>query len=215
MASNLLARPSTPPDRVRAHAAAIERSARRMGRLIRDLLESSRIESGRFSLERQPAVAGAILAEAAALLSPLAAEKQISLVIEAAGEPIDVCCDRERIVQVFSNLIGNAVNFTPHSGRITLAVTQVDDEVRFSVADTGVGIPPEHQLRIFDRYWKSRESRQGTGLGLAIAKGIVEAHGGRIWVESRAGEGATFHFTLPRSTQATTPPLPGAMPAVH
>ena len=215
MASNLLARPSMPPDRVRAHAAAIERSARRMGRLIRDLLESSRIESGRFSLERQPTVAGAILAEAAALLSPLAAEKQISVALETASEPIDVYCDRERIVQVFSNLIGNAVNFTPRGGRITLGAVTAGDQVRFSVADSGVGIPPEHQLRIFDRYWKSRESRQGTGLGLAIAKGIVEAHGGRIWVESRAGEGATFHFTLPRSAQATSTPLPGALPAVR
>jgi signal transduction histidine kinase len=212
MASNLLARPGAPPSRVRAHAAAIERATRRMGRLIRDLLDSSRLETGRLVLERQAAQVGVLLAEAVAILAPLAAEKPITLVLASAAEGLEVYCDRERLLQVLSNLIGNALAFTAAGGTVTISAEADGAYVRFSVQDTGVGIPVEHQRRIFDRYWRSRESRQGTGLGLAIAKGIVEAHGGRIWVESSPGEGATFRFTLPRTaaTPAYTPvPVPG------
>jgi signal transduction histidine kinase len=198
MASNLLQRPST-PERTRQHAAAIERSARRAGRLIRDLLDLSTLESGRITLDRAPVDAGTLLADAAALIQPIAAERSISVEVAAGpAEPVDAWCDRERIIQVFSNLLGNAVTFTPAGGRVTLAATPASDEIFFSVADTGPGVPLEHQAHIFDRYWKSRESRQGAGLGLSIARNLVDAHGGRIWVESAPGTGARFVFTVPR-----------------
>jgi signal transduction histidine kinase len=105
---------------------------------------------------------------------------------------------------VMSNLVGNAVKFTPPGGCITLHAKPADDEVRFTVADTGPGIAAEQLPHLFGRYWQGdRKDRRGIGLGLAIAKGIVEAHGGRIWVESTVGEGSHFHFTLQRAPDET------------
>jgi signal transduction histidine kinase len=122
-----------------------------------------------------------------------------------------VRCDRERALQVLSNLLGNAVKFTPEGGAVTCVVsTEREDEgaVRFVVRDTGPGIPAAQLSRLFDRYWQARETqRLGTGLGLFIARGIVEAHGGRIWVESEVGRGSSFAFTLPRKdTRDRDPP---------
>jgi signal transduction histidine kinase len=109
-----------------------------------------------------------------------------------------VRADAARIQQVLSNLVGNAVKFTPRQGRVTVCAERVDDEVRFGVIDTGPGIPAEQVPHIFGRFWQAKPSdRRGIGLGLAIAKGIVEAHEGRIWVESHVGLGSTFYFTLP------------------
>jgi signal transduction histidine kinase len=116
--------------------------------------------------------------------------------------------DRERILQVFSNLVGNALKFTPEGGSIRVRIAKGDDHVLISVADTGSGIPDEYVPHLFERYWKGkRDGRTGTGLGLYIAKGIVEAHNGRIWLESRLGVGTTFYFTLPLTTdeQRLTP----------
>jgi signal transduction histidine kinase len=108
-----------------------------------------------------------------------------------------VLADASRIQQVLSNLVGNAVKFTPRQGTITVAADLLDTEVRFAVIDTGPGIPPEQVPHIFGRFWQAKSSdRRGIGLGLAIAKGIVEAHNGRIWVESQVGLGSTFYFTL-------------------
>jgi signal transduction histidine kinase len=105
--------------------------------------------------------------------------------------------DRERVQQVLSNVVGNALQFTARGGSVTVRTTLEPDHARVEVRDDGPGIAPEDLPHVFDRFWKSG-SRRGTGLGLAIARGIVEAHGGRIWVESRLGEGSTFVFTLPR-----------------
>jgi signal transduction histidine kinase len=104
--------------------------------------------------------------------------------------------------QVLSNLVGNAIKFTPAGGRVTLsAELAAEREVRFAVADTGAGIPPEQLPHVFGQFWQGRRTdRRGIGLGLAIAKGIVEAHGGRIWVESQVGVGSNFYFTLPAAT---------------
>jgi signal transduction histidine kinase len=113
-----------------------------------------------------------------------------------------VLADAARIQQVLSNLVGNAVKFTPRSGRITVCAEHIDGEVRFGVIDTGPGIPAEQLPHIFGRFWQAKTSdRRGIGLGLAIAKGIVEAHNGRIWVESHVGLGSTFYFTLPAATE--------------
>ena len=112
-----------------------------------------------------------------------------------------VLADAARIQQVLSNLVGNAVKFTPRQGTIKVAADLLDAEVRFAVIDSGQGIPPEQVPHIFGRFWQATSSdRRGIGLGLAIAKGIVEAHNGRIWVESQVGLGSTFFFTLPSVT---------------
>jgi signal transduction histidine kinase len=110
------------------------------------------------------------------------------------------------VLQVLSNLVGNALKFAPHGGRVTVTAERDGAMLRFAVRDTGPGIPPENLSRVFDRFWmKGAPGKQGTGLGLFIAKGIVEAHGGRIWVESEPGRGTRFDFTLPLAPEARLP----------
>ena len=129
---------------------------------------------------------------------PLATDRSIELGHAWHDGDITVMADRGRIAQVFSNLVGNALEFTPKGGRIDLQGKVVEGEVTFSVADTGSGIPAEDVPRLFDRFWQAQQARRaGAGLGLYITTGIVEAHGGRLWVESTVGRGTTFFFTLP------------------
>ncbi|MFL5489752.1 MAG: sensor histidine kinase, partial [Gemmatimonadaceae bacterium] len=135
------------------------------------------------------------------MLRPLAAGTGIRLDTALDDDLPCVVADAARIQQVLSNLVGNAVKFTPRNGRITVSAERIDGEVRFAVIDTGPGIPAEQVPHIFGRFWQARTSdRRGIGLGLAIAKGIVEAHNGRIWVESHVGLGSTFYFTLPTAS---------------
>jgi signal transduction histidine kinase/DNA-binding response OmpR family regulator len=170
----------------------------RMDGLIQDLLEVSRMERGSLTLEAMPRDPAALLAEAAGALAPLATVHGLSLEVQAQEGLPAVHADGARVVQVVSNLVGNAVKFTPRGGAVTLACAPGEGEVRFSVADTGTGIPPEQVPHIFGAFWQARHAdRRGLGLGLSIARGLVEAHGGRIWVESEAGRGSTFVFTLP------------------
>lgn len=176
----------------------IGRSAEHMHRMIEDLLDVARVDAGRLSVDPAPVPGAALIREGAELLGPLAAEHGITLRTERDGDLPPVLADRSRILQVFSNLGGNAVKFTPRGGRITLGAVATGDALRFHVADTGPGIPAEHLVHLFDRFWQaSRNDRRGIGLGLAIVQGIVTAHGGRVWAESTSGEGSTFHFTLP------------------
>ena len=173
-------------------------SVAQMERLIRDLLEIKRIEAGYFSLEREKISAQSVLAEALETLAPLATGREVKLVREAPEEPLYAMADRERVMQVFSNLVGNAVKFTPAGGTITLGAHRRENEVVFSVGDTGAGIPQEDIRHVFDRFWQARRSgRHGIGLGLAIVKGIIEAHNGTVWVESELGAGSAFYFTIP------------------
>jgi len=205
-------------DEARALAALAERAAKQMGRLIRDLLDVSSIEAGRLRFEFQDHDPGALLAEAANLLAPLAEQKSIVVEQRVVARVSLVRCDRDRIQQVLSNLIGNAIKFTPERGKITLSAMGTSEEVTFLVADNGPGIPEEAIPRIFDRHWTGR-GRAGadTGLGLYIAKGIVEAHEGRIAVEIKPGGGTVFSFTLPCIGPArpswTNLPLAAAPPA--
>jgi signal transduction histidine kinase/DNA-binding response OmpR family regulator len=176
----------------------LRRAAERMERLISDLLEVSRLESGRLTIHKRAHDVNDILREAGETFQPLAEEKNIALDVDSTDIG-RVSVDRERILQVFSNLVGNAVKFTPEGGRIRLGAAEGDDVITFSVTDTGPGIPESDLPRIFDRFWQAQRTAQaGAGLGLAIAKGIVEAHGGRIWAESEEGNGARFHFAVPR-----------------
>lgn len=183
--------------RVRTAAERVQTAVNRMDALIRNLLDLTRIEAGRFEVRPQPEPVRELIEEALVIARPLAEAKQLSLIDEVQEDRL-VLVDRERVFQVLSNLLGNAIKFTPSGGRILLRVQPRRDDVEFTVADNGPGLSPEQLPRVFDRYWQAREtSHRGTGLGLFIARGIVEAHGGEISAESVPGAGATFRFTLP------------------
>lgn len=176
----------------------INQSVMDMNRLIEDLLAVARLESGRMSLDAEPLEVPSLLARAQELSEPLATARSLRLELELAPNLPPVRADRSRVLRVFQNLVGNSIKFTPEGGRICLRAEPGEGCVRFCVSDTGRGIDPESLPHVFDRFWQARHARDaGAGLGLAIVKGIVEAHGGRIHVESRVGEGTTFTFTLP------------------
>jgi PAS domain S-box-containing protein len=203
MASQLLNDLLEPDSVARRQVAMMHRAGERMNRLIQDLLDVKRIENGRLAVEPRPVLALSLLTEAAEMLRPLATASSLELALDGSMELPSVSADPNRVQQVFSNLIGNAIKFTPRGGRITMRGEQLASEVRMAVTDTGPGIPAEQLPHIFGQYWQgSRSDRRGIGLGLAIAKGIVEGHNGRIWVESTVGEGSSFYFTLPVATGA-------------
>jgi signal transduction histidine kinase len=178
--------------------AIMRRAGKQMNRLIQDLLDVKRMENDRLSVEPRPTSVLALLSEAVEMLRPLAGASALELTLELSDTLPDVAVDSVRVQQVLSNLVGNAVKFTPKGGRITLRAVSTDGEVRIAVVDTGPGIPAEQIPHVFGQFWQgARADRRGIGLGLAIAKGIVEAHRGRIWVESTVGEGSSFYFTLP------------------
>jgi DNA-binding transcriptional regulator YhcF (GntR family)/anti-sigma regulatory factor (Ser/Thr protein kinase) len=165
---------------------------------VQDLLDVSRIEAGHFAIHRERAASTALIDEAISLLRPLAEAKAIRLQSRLSATLPPVLADRQRIVQVFMNLVTNAIRHVPEGGSIALSARSAGQEVRFSVRDSGPGISEAHLPHVFDRFWQAAgPGRDGLGLGLAIARGIVEAHGGRIWAESQEGKGSTFHFTLP------------------
>jgi PAS domain S-box-containing protein len=201
--------PADPAGR-RQMLATIAESTDWMQRLIRDLLDVSAIEAGRLSMERRPGPVRPIVEAAVGMLNGAAAERSLDVRVAVPEGLPAVNVDAGRVVQVLANLLGNAIKFTAPGGRITVCATASPGEVTISVADTGVGIAAEDQPHVFERYWQARHvaRRRGAGLGLAIAKGIVEAHGGRIWVESTPGEGSTFSFTIPC---APTQPLRGRL----
>jgi PAS domain S-box-containing protein len=167
-------------------------------RMIRDLLDVASIEIGRLSVERREEALLPILERAVGLFEREASEREVVLAIESVEALPMIAGDAERLVQVLSNLISNALRYTDKDGRITVAARRLGDEVEVAVVDTGTGIPPDILPSIFERYWSVRGNapKGGTGLGLAIARGIVEAHGGRLWADSVIGHGSTFRFTL-------------------
>jgi PAS domain S-box-containing protein len=177
---------------------AIESSIKSMDRLICDLLDVSRMEAGSFSIQQTRVDIGALLEESLKLCESQARTKKITISTETSSDLPPVHGDRDRLDQVLSNLLGNAFKFTPEGGRVMVRARKVDASVQIAVEDSGPGIPAADLPRIFDRYWRGdRASRDGAGLGLAICKGIVDAHGGNIWVESAVGRGTTFWFTVP------------------
>jgi PAS domain S-box-containing protein len=177
----------------------IERSSQRAVRLIGDLLEVGKIQAGRLKVERGPQEARRLVLEAAELHKGLAEARGLRLTCDLPRALPEVLADRERVQQVLSNLIGNAIKATAAGGCITLGGRVHAEGVRLWVEDTGKGIPAEHLPRLFDWLWQPQGTKEGAGLGLYISKGIIEAHGGRIWVESQPGRGSTFSFTLPRT----------------
>ncbi|HTB75131.1 MAG TPA: ATP-binding protein [Polyangiaceae bacterium] len=188
------------PTRGTAMVERIQDAVSRMNRLVSDLLDLGKIEAGGFAVHLARCDAEEVVADAIALFAPLVEERGI--VLEGAVAPDTyVMGDRDRLHQVLANLVGNAIKFTPRGAAVRIAVSAEGGYARFAVHDMGPGIAEADQAQLFDRYWRGTEPRPqaGTGLGLYIAKGIVEAHGGRIWAESALGRGSTFAFTIPRT----------------
>ncbi|MFY0574961.1 sensor histidine kinase [Cystobacter fuscus] len=184
--------------RTRRDAESIQHFTARMNRLIGDLLDVASIEAGRLTVEPRPEDAIRLVRETVEAFQPTASAKGISLDTQVARDSVLARFDHERILQVLANLLSNAIKFTPEGGRISIRVEPVGEEVRFGVTDSGTGIAESDLGRIFERFWQVLGSdRRGLGLGLYISKCIVEAHGGRIWAESKSEAGSTFFFTLP------------------
>jgi K+-sensing histidine kinase KdpD len=191
-----------PPDRQKLLDAG-KRAVVQMNRLIGDLLDVMRIDAGRLSLEVDELSVSSVLANAEENIRHLALERGITVAIESRDESLRIRGDRERLVQVLGNLLGNALKFSPVNGRVSLYAWRDGDSAVFEVVDNGPGIPLADRTRLFDRYWQARPAdRRGVGLGLAIAKGIVEAHSGRMWVESEVGRGSRFAFAIPAIAHA-------------
>jgi signal transduction histidine kinase len=185
------------PTLVRRTADGIRRAGERMSRLVSDMLDLARIQAGRLPLQPAPHDAAGLVTDAVEAHVPIAREKDLQL--EPRAVPgLEVSCDRERVEQVLANLIGNAVKYSPPGGRVEAGAVARGGDAVFWVRDEGPGIALEDQAHVFERYWRARRAGSGgAGLGLSIAKGIVEGHGGRIWVTSTPGAGATFFFSLP------------------
>jgi PAS domain S-box-containing protein len=186
----------------------IVRAAARMDHLTQDLLDVSLIETGQLKIDGDRVNVSDLVLDAVDTQRPLASSSGLAIRIEGANDGDVLWANRERLHEVFENLIGNAIKFTEAGGHITVSATPRNEDVLFSIADTGYGIPPESISQVFEPFWQvvSRAGHLGTGLGLAITKGIVEAHGGRIWVESTVGRGSTFFFTIPKAPSAADHP---------
>ena len=183
-------------DERRKQAQIIARSAGRMGRLIEALLDVARIEAGAFVVRPSAEHVRPILDEARELFEAQAKLAGIELLVEVASQVPQARMDRDRMLQALANLLDNALRFTPPGGSVTLGGTEHDGRVVLSVSDTGEGIAPEALDRLFDRFWQTA-GHGGAGLGLAIVRGIVEAHGGVVEVDSEPGTGTTFRLLLP------------------
>lgn len=194
--------------RSRERAEGIERAASRMNRLIQDLLDVTRIEAGCLSIEQAEVSVPQLLYDLMEAQKLLATSASFELRLDVAPDLPKVWADRDRLLQVFENLIGNAFKFTPPGGRITVGAAPRGDDVLFWVSDTGSGIAKEELPHLFDRFWQARKAeRRGVGLGLSIVKGIIQAHGGHIWVESTPGQGSTFLFRIPAVLSTGLAPL--------
>ncbi len=212
MQANLLGRRGGEPERrSRKPAETIERAATRMTHLIQDILDVTRLEGGHLSVEQARVPAGQLVLDSVEAQEALATLASIDLHHDVQAGVFDVWADRDRVLQVFENLIGNAVKFTKAGGQITAGAALRGQEVLFWVEDTGAGIAADEMPHVFDRLWQAQKTRRaGAGLGLQIVRGIVEAHGGRIWVDSKVGVGTTFYFTLP-TAQTEIQPSPSEM----
>jgi PAS domain S-box-containing protein len=181
----------------------IRRGVQQMRRMIDDLLDVASLDAGRLTVKVAAHDVRRLFDDASVTLGPLAAEKRITLRFAAPPEGLMIRCDRDRFVQVLSNLIGNSIKFTPEGGSITVTASVFAAQALLTVSDTGSGISPTVRPHIFERFWQADETaRKGRGLGLYITKGLVEAQGGAIWVDSPGATGTTFSFTLPLAPDA-------------
>jgi two-component system, OmpR family, phosphate regulon sensor histidine kinase PhoR len=189
-----------PQNRIRFLKIILEHS-RRLARLTDDLLELSKMDADRIDLELDRLSVSQFVQACLETTQRAAAEKNLDVSVNLRGALPDILADRRRLAEVLQNLLDNAVQYTPSGGRIVVSASSDPEEVTFTVSDTGIGIPQVDQPRIFERFYRVDVARSrevgGTGLGLSIAKHLVEAHRGRIWVESEVGQGSKFHFTVP------------------
>jgi signal transduction histidine kinase len=177
---------------------SIWRAADRMDRMILDLLDLANIDAQKLAVATRRESVAALLHDALEPFEEPAERSRLRLRCGPTADGLEIECDRGRMLQVLGNLVGNAIKFTPAGGTVAVRTERRGNDVLFSVSDTGPGIDPDDVDHIFDRYWQARKTAQlGTGLGLSIVKGLVEAHGGRIWAESALGRGAAFFFTIP------------------
>ncbi len=189
----------------------IQRYAARMNRLIGDLGDVASIDAGKLAVLPERGDLAELVAEAVETFQPAASEKGVSLESEILGHSLAADFDPARMLQVLANLITNALKFTSSGGKIRIRGERAGGELCVCVSDTGTGIPESMLEAVFERFWQvGKNDRRGMGLGLYISKNIIESHGGRIWVESKPGEGSRFYFTLPGATGA---PVPGPPPA--
>lgn len=184
-------------DKMRTLGATSQRQVARMNRLINDLLDIASIEAGKLTLLPEQVDVAKILHDTLDAFEPIAAAKRITLNADAAALPLHARLDDGRILQVLANLVSNAIKFTPAEGRVSIRIRTERDEIHFAVSDTGIGIPEDALQGVFERFRQVNKDRRGLGLGLHISKCIVEAHGGRMWAESKLAAGSTFHFALP------------------
>jgi signal transduction histidine kinase len=185
------------------HLQTIQRAAVRMEHLIGDLLDMASIHVGKLKIERRPQPAEALVQEAVEPYDAMATGQGFRFSVEQDVADLHLDCDHQRILQVFSNLLGNAFKFCRRGDRITVRARRDGNDIRFDVADSGPGIPIEDRLHVFEPYWSAeRHGNKGTGLGLFISQAVIEAHGGKLWIDSEPGQGATFSFTLPIAHRA-------------
>jgi signal transduction histidine kinase len=181
----------------------IHAEADRLNRLVDDLQELSRVEARAHQLDIRPLDVASLMRTVTKRLAPQAESKRITLDSELPSNLPQILADEDRAIQVLTNLTGNALQYTPEGGKITISAKRLNGEVQISIHDTGIGIPREHLSHIFDRFYRvdksrSRQAGGGSGIGLTIARALVEAHSGRLWVDSAGGgQGSTFTFTLP------------------
>ena len=180
----------------------IYQEADRLNRLVDDLQELSRVEAGAYEMDLHPVELSSLVKTVVKRLGGQFEEKDVSLIVDLPSDLPQIQADDDRIIQVLTNLVSNALRYTPEEGEVSLHASRSGNQIQVTVKDTGVGIPAEHLPHIFTRFYRVDKSRSrqagGSGIGLTIAKHLVEAHGGRIWVESEGqGKGSKFTFTLP------------------
>jgi signal transduction histidine kinase len=202
IAASVLLRRTPDSDRraSRRFLEIIARSLRQMDHLVAGLLDTASLDAGQFTIRKEWHLISSIVDDALEMQALAASQKALVLQADPSDEVVHVFCDRDRVVQVLMNLLGNAIKFTSSGGLVKVVWRRLPGELLISVIDTGCGIAPANVTRVFERYWESggkHYGSRGTGLGLYISRGIVEAHGGRIWVESELGQGCRFSFTVP------------------
>jgi len=189
----------TEPEVQREFLTIVDDQSENLEKLIDNLLDASRIESGRFKVQKHRLLIKDLISEVVGSFYTIASEKGITINADITEALPEVEADGERLKQVLNNLLSNAVKFSNGSSSVTVTGEAKDDELIVRVIDQGIGIPEEVRQHLFERFYRAKDTARvgGTGLGLYISKQIIEAHGGRIWVESKVGEGSTFSFTLP------------------
>ncbi len=203
--AELLADPELDPKERPDLRDAAKRAVRQMDRLIGDLLDTVRLQAGQLSLEIRDVKTTRLLNQAEETFRQMAVEKGVQFDVNLPAEELMLRADEDRATQVLGNLLGNAFKFTPAGGRVRLTACRSGRDAEFRVSDTGPGLTQEQIGQLFERYWQGRPGdRRGVGLGLTIARGIVETHGGRVWVDSTPGKGSTFCFTLPLAPSPST-----------